>query len=131
MIKRLLPVALLLAACAGPGSTGPEPRLDFRSEDVQVPSELRFEGGVGEASVSGVFHAGHASARIKGELSARGEVLELRVRLVSDGVLPMVDQVPWAARVTGLQPGLYRLRVIYDYRDDMVEEVGEQTVPVQ
>ena len=133
-MKRLLPLLLLLAACGEPTASADGARLEFRTRDGIEASELRIEGGTGEALASGVFTSGSSSARLAGELSHTGGELVLRVRLLSSGVLPMGDRVPWSARVTRLQPGLHHVRVLYDYTADgdggSVWDVGEATVRV-
>lgn len=136
MIKRILPILLLLAACDGADPTTGNPSLDFRSEPQDGARAVltpRFEPGTGAVKVSGTFTAPCSAQEISGDLAVRGTTLLLTVSLVPhEPCFHVISYLGYEATVSGLAPGVHRVRVVYDYSagGGQALEAGEATLRV-
>jgi hypothetical protein len=127
---RLLAAALVLAACDS-SSTGPEP-VDFTFESHQTdfsdgPDQVEIAGEAGAVRIEGLttWSCGTLVQRAR----RRGSTLtfHLSARLPSQGACPpVIFGLEYEARLRGLEPGTYRLRVLH-----YATEVFEQEVTVQ
>lgn len=133
-MRTLLPCVLLLAACGGhPSASGA--RLDFQTTVVDgQPAEFapRFDGGAGALTVSGTMATPCLDQPVDGALEADGAELVLTVQpRPVDGCLTAIGYRAYTARVTGLQPGVYRVRVLYPARGENVIVAGQADVRVR
>lgn len=142
MIPRapLLVLALALAACStaggpAPASGGGGPRVELTSRRLESGPTLtdpgpggapaapaaeagtRAEGGDGTIVVRGRVDTPDPCRRLSGTVEAAGGQVTLRVDAAREGEMctQVIAAFAYDARITGLAPGTYRLRVVHAY----------------
>lgn len=135
-MKKLLAALLLLAACDGTSPTADAALLDFQSERQQGAARVvvapDFRAETGGMTITGVAGTPCAANEIGGELRGSGATLELRLRMLSEGCLTVLDYVGYTARIGGLAPGTYDVRVTFDNRAGAAPgELGTSRVRVR
>jgi hypothetical protein len=136
MIKRLLPVLLVLAACDGSDPTSSNARLDFETveqDGARAVLTPHFESVPGGVRVTGVFSTPCINDRATAALTASGSRLVLTVsRVPSEACFTAIGYIGYTATVSGLRPGEHRVRVVYNYGSSGgIHQAGEAAVDVQ
>jgi hypothetical protein len=124
MIRPALLLVLGLAACPvspdQPGNGG-DARLEFAAQVVRpgnpVQPGVSAEGGAGSVVVRGQLDAPDPCQKVSGKLESSGSELTLRVEVTSSpgACIAVIGNFTYAATVSGLTPGAYRLRVVHTY----------------
>lgn len=141
MVRRPLVLLLALAACStaggpAPASGGGGPRVELTSRRLESGPTLtdpgpgaapaapaagtgtRAEGGsAGAVAVQGRMDTPDPCRRLSGTVEAAGGQLTLRVDAAREGDMctQVIAAFAYDARITGLAPGTYRLRVVHAY----------------
>lgn len=142
-LSALLASATLFASC---GDRAAGPRVDFAvthtdqleqegSSPLDLPPEPAVvEGGAAAVDAHGVISAPDACDDLGAQLESSDSVLTLRVIVHGSRTHPgecgdpgKFALVQWRARIDGLDPGAYDVRVLYDYRGLRSHSAGEKT----
>lgn len=109
--------------------------LDFQTTQLDgQPAGFtpRFDGGAGALTVSGTLSTPCIGQPVGGALDAGGAELVLTVQpRPVDGCLTAIGYRAYTARVTGLEPGVYRVRVVYPARGENGIVAGQADVRVR
>ncbi len=141
MVRMPLVMLLALAACSTAGGPAPAsgggggPRVELTSRRLESGPTLtdpgpgaspaapaaetgtRAEGEAGAIVVQGRMQTPDPCRRLSGTVEAAGGQVTLRVDAAREGEMctQVIAAFGYDARITGLAPGTYRLRVVHAY----------------